>query len=205
MYTAEFQHDVIATTGVADNGLAYEIDRCVLFSFQQKELNIHLGVSEIISGSYEDNPQRGRASGGILTRREVEFIFLTARFRNDFEAISKVLSLISAAEHNQFGLKHQELSMGCLVPPSRSMTADNSGHAAGCFTQSEPVQADIFVRKAQFRNTGSGGYGLGLTLGLKTPERTSSIDLPIFWVHHLKNGLKKALNWIKPTAGIRAG
>lgn len=202
MQEAEFQHEgTIAAAGVTENGAAYEVDQCTLFSFRQKEMIIHLGVSEAIPVFPVEDEQHRSAPGQILTRRDVDFIFLTARFKNDFEAISKVLSLITAAEQNQFGLKHQELSMACLVPHSRRICAENNMHSEEDCVAAKLVQADIFVRKAQFR---SAGYGLGLSLGLKTTRRTWSIDLPIFWVHHLKNGLKKALNWIKPAPTIRA-
>lgn len=180
----------------SDSELPYEIGPCILFNYKMMNSDgeIHLEVSESIL-----NPrQHGRVigNGEVFTRREVNFVFFQAKFLNDFEALSKVLALITAAEQNSFGLRHKEISMILSMPPSANMDPD------GWSGIPDQISAEIFVKKVQFRTL---GYGLGLTLGLKTEKRTWSADLPIFWIHHLKNGLKKALNWLKPVHVVKYG
>lgn len=45
--------------------------------------------------------------------------------------------------------------------------------------------------------------GLIFALDLRVEQKTWSVGLPFFWVHHLKYGLKKSLNWLKLVPGIK--
>lgn len=158
----------------------HEAERRTLFSFTQKGLDIRLTIGERIANVQVN--AANRTVRGALARREVEFLFLATQFDDDFEAVSKLLSLITAAERNQFGEGHTEMRMGCLA-----------------YSGGTEFHSEIFVRRVQFKNK-----GYGLTLGIDAEFIRNSADLPIFWVHHLKHGLQKALNWMKPLSGLDA-
>lgn len=171
--------NTIVTAEIDEDQAIHVVNQSTLFSFRQKEMAIMLSVSEATSV-----PQTNvRVADDPLTKRNIDFIYLAARFKNDFQSLSKLLSLITTAERDQFRLKHQELIMPYQAPhlqlSEKSVT--------------EIKQADIFIRKVQLRST---GYAFGLSFGLRTAQMTWSIDLPLFWVHHLQHALQKALSWV---------
>lgn len=183
----------VETCGPTSNITAHDSDRCILFNFTQKDLAVRLAVSQVIPGVKTNKIHY--ALGSNLAKHEVEFIFLAARFKNDFESISKVYSLIFAAENYKFRGKDQEMRIGCVVPLLRTTGIDGQ-YYDGDSNGSIMAEADIFVKKYL------SGNGVGLTVGLQTKQRAWSVDLPIFWVNHLKNALQKALSWYQPTPSV---
>ncbi len=177
-------------SGTPTNNSSRKSDSITLFEFSQRNRRIALILRE--KQEYFRERTRSKDFRGSTSRKETEFILLGPTFENDFEIMSKLLAVMTVAERSATARGYSVAKMSHMVSPAGLL------HHQLYLTEDYhkfkgPVDCAVFANTMNFK---SGSHGLNI--GFDVFGTKFGLDLTIPWVHHLKQSLQKAMNWLKP-------